>query len=110
MDDVPHLALPLRQVGAQLLTVQQDTDDELAVTVAVICSFPLGSRLERPDFGIAQPELADRPLNVADIEQAVEAYEPRAEIKATEAPYDPTDPLGSRVRIEVAMARSEEEE
>ena len=62
MDNVPHLALPLRVTGAQFATVEQDTEEELATAVAVICAFEPGSRVERPDFGIPAPELADRPL------------------------------------------------
>lgn len=107
MDDVPHLSLPLRVVGGSYVAVQQDTTDELAVTVKAILSFPLGSRPERPDFGITDPALTDRPLALLDMHQAIETYEPRAEITVTELPYDPADPLASRVRVEVAMAHQE---
>jgi phage baseplate assembly protein W len=109
MDDVPHLGLPLRVIGPSFATVQQDTLDELTATVAVICAFPLGSRVERPEFGITEPALADTPLDVLDIEQTVTAFEPRAEVVITERPYLAADPLAGRLRIEVAMARSSEE-
>ena len=108
MDDVPHLALPLRIVGDRYVRVQQDTVDELVCTVAAITQFPLGYRIERPDFGIVPPELDNRPLNVMDIEQAVEAYEPRAAVTVTEQPYDPHDPGADRLRVEVSMPRAEE--
>jgi len=108
MDNVPHLALPLRVVGDRFAAVQQDTLDELVSSVAVITSFPLGYRIERPDFGIVPPELDDRPLNTLDIEQAVEAFEPRALVTVTEQPYDPHDPGADRLRVEVRMPRAEE--
>jgi phage baseplate assembly protein W len=110
MDDIPHLALPLRLVGSSFTTVQQDTLDELTTTVAVICAFPLGSRAERPEFGIADPALADEPLNTYRIAATVAAYEPRADVTVTERPHLAADPLAGRLRIEVAMARSSEEE
>lgn len=108
MDNVPHLALPLRVIGGAYATVQQDTVDELTTTVAVVCAFPLGSRIERPAFGIASPELADEPLDLADIRAAVAAYEPRAEVQVFERPGAP--PLEARVQVQVRMARSQEQE
>lgn len=108
MDDRPHLALPLRIVGAAYATVQQDTVDELTTTVAVVCAFPLGSRIERPKFGISQPELEDEPLDLADIRRAVAAYEPRAEVQVSERPG--VTPLETRVQVQVRMARSQEQE
>jgi|SRR4051794_12062105 phage baseplate assembly protein W len=109
MDDVPHLALPLRLIGGSAYaTVQQDTVEELTTTVAVICAFPLGSRPERPEFGITPPELADQPLDVAEIEYAVAAYEPRAVVAVTEVPGIAA--LEARVSVQVSMAREEEEE
>jgi hypothetical protein len=108
MDDIPHLALPLRIVGDHFVAVQQDTVDELQSTVACIVGFPLGYRDERPDFGIVPLELTERPLDVLDIEQAIEAFEPRAQARVTEQPYDPFDPGADRIRIEVSLDRAEE--
>jgi phage baseplate assembly protein W len=71
--------------------------------------FPLGYRDDRPDFGIVELELSDRPLNTLDVEQAIEAYEPRADVRVIEQPYDPNDPLAARVRVEVSIARSQED-
>jgi phage baseplate assembly protein W len=110
MDDVPHLGLPLRMAGESFVTVQQDTVHELTTTVAVVCAFPLGFRVERSDFGIAQPELSDAPLDTDDVEAAITTWEPRAEVSVTERPYLPADPLAGRLRVEVSMARSSEEE
>jgi phage baseplate assembly protein W len=110
MDDLPRLALPLRVVGDRYVAVQQDTVDELITTVAVICAFPLGSRVERPEFGVPPPELADSPLDTLAVEQAIATWEPRAEVTVTERPYLPADPLAGRLRVEVSMAGSSEAE
>lgn len=108
MDDVAHLGMPLRIVGERFVTVQQDTVDELVSTVAVITQFPLGSRVERPSFGVVEMELTTRPLAVLDVEQALEAWEPRASVTVVEQPVDPFDPGAARVRVEVSMQRAEE--
>jgi phage baseplate assembly protein W len=108
MDNVPHLALPLRIVGDRFNSVQQDTLDELVSNVAVITSFPLGYRVERPDFGTVELELAARPLAVLDVEQALEAWEPRASVQVVEQAVDPFDPGAARVRVEVSLQRAEE--
>ena len=92
MDSIPHLALPLRLNGSGFATVEQDTLDELVVTVSCICSFPLGFRIEAPEFGIPELELAGRPLPVEDIERLVETWEPRADVEVTEAPVRPGRP------------------
>jgi phage baseplate assembly protein W len=108
MDNVPHLALPLQVIGPSYATVQQDTVDELATTVGVVCAFPLGSRLERPEFGVQAPALQDEPLDLADVERAVTTWEPRASISVTERPGP--DALSSVIQVSVGMARSHDEE
>lgn len=108
MDDVPHLALPLRVVGSGYVAIQQDTVEELTTTVAVICAFSLGSRAERPAFGIPRPELADEPLNLNAIRHAVAVYEPRAAVHIAEHPG--ADSLAALVQVQVSMARAQEEE
>jgi phage baseplate assembly protein W len=108
MDSRPHLALPLRIVGSGYVAVQQDTLDELTTTVAVVCAFPLGSRSERPEFGIAPPELQDEPLALAGIEAAITTWEPRAAVAVSERAG--ADDLASTIQVQVAMARSTEEE
>jgi phage baseplate assembly protein W len=108
MDNVPHLALPLRIVGGQYMTVQQGTLAELRCNVAAIVSFPLGSRVERPEFGIKDPEFEQRPLDTLDIEAAVESYEPRAAVRISELPYDPLQPGYTPVTIAVSQAGAED--
>ena len=108
MDRIPHLALPLRIERGAFVTVEQDTLDELVVTVSCICSFPIGFRVEAPEFGIPELELAPRPLPVDELERTVEAWEPRADVEITEADYDPADPTGARIQVAVTMPDAEE--
>lgn len=103
MDDVPHIALPIRVKATEFATVQQDTGDELACTVNAIAAFPLGFRVEAPEFGVEPLEFGPQPLDLSDLEQACELYEPRARLALTEAPYDPADPTAARVTIAVSM-------
>ena len=109
MDDIPHLALPLRVVGDAFDVVQQDTLDEVITNVRVVASFEIGYREDKPEFGIPEQAPADLPLNLQDLEETIESWEPRAAVRATEAPYNPADPLTDRVRLAVAMSRSNED-
>lgn len=109
MDNLPRLALPLRVSGERYVSVEQDTLDEVTTCVVCVTLFEAGFRDDRPDFGIITPELSDRPLDVLGIEQAIEVYEPRASVTVSEQPYDPSDPLAARVRVEVSVAQSGEE-
>lgn len=108
MDDVPHIALPIQVAGLAYRTVQQDTNDEVACAVAAIAGFPLGYRDEAPEFGIDQLEFTGQPLDLADLDQACETYEPRARLRLTQTPYDPNDPTAVRVTVEVAMHTAED--
>jgi len=80
MNDVPHLALPITVSGTSFETVQQDTEDELAVTVAVLLRFERGSRIEQPDFGLTNPAFGQMPIDVSEIEQQAGVWEPRAAV------------------------------
>ena len=108
MDPIPHLALPLRIDGDAFAHVEQDTLDELVTSVACICAFPLGYRVEAPDFGIPELELGTSPLPVTEVERQIDTWEPRAEVEVSEAPYDPGDPTASRLVIAVTMPDAEE--
>lgn len=108
MDDVPHIALPIRFAAGAVVTVQQDTTAEIANCVAAIVSFPIGYREDQPEFGIPDPEFELRPLNTAEIEEIIETYEPRAALTITEAPYNATDPLAAEVQIAVDVLASED--
>lgn len=83
MDNIPHLALPLRLSGGAYVTRQQDTDSEAADCVKAILSFRTGDRDEDPDFGILDPTFETQPIDVDDIERAINEYEPRVDFTVT---------------------------
>lgn len=110
MDDVPHIGLPISVIGDRTYaTVQQDTNDEVACCVAAILGFPLGFREDDPDFGITDPTFATRPIDTEEIEQAVETYETRAQLRITESAVDGRDPFSASLSVEVHVFLSEDE-
>ena len=109
MDDLPHIALPIQILGSAFATNQEGTNDEVAACVAAIVAFPLASRDEAPDFGIADPTFSVRPIDTTEIEEAVETWEPRASVEITEAPYDPSDPTAAELQIAVQVFASEDD-
>jgi hypothetical protein len=112
MDNVPHIALPIRLTGSAQSTAfavnQQDTAEEVSACVAAVVSFERGSREEDTNFGIADPTFETRPIDVADIQSAVESYEPRAVVSVTEAPYSPHDPGAVDITLGVSVLQSED--
>lgn len=106
--DVPHLALPLRVVDGAFAAVEQGSLDELTVSVQVVCSFPIGYRIESPEFGIPEFELSDLPLPVDDLERTIESWEPRANVEVTQADYNPNDPLAAPLQVAVTMPNEED--
>src|SRR5262247_2235600 len=101
VDDLPHLAWPIHVQGNTYATVQQDTNDEAAANVAVLCCFPRGWRTEQPDFGITDPTFQQMPVDPSEIERQAAIYEPRAQLRITLAD-DGTG--GQRVTIAVHIA------
>lgn len=110
MDNVPHLAWPIRIDGVTPVyaTNQQDTNDEVAACVAVIVGYERGTRDDDLEFGIRDPTFETRPLDIADIESAVEDYESRASVSVTERAYDPADPGAARVTVSVSVLQTED--
>jgi phage baseplate assembly protein W len=108
MDDIPHIALPITLAGSRFATVQQDTTAEVAACVAAIVSFPLGYREDQPEFGISDPAFSTRPIDTAEVEDAIAEYEPRADVTVTESDYNPRDPLAAEVEIVVNVIEAED--
>lgn len=108
MDAIPHLNLPLQFGGGQYFTVEQDTTAEVAACVAAIVAFPIGYREDEPDFGIPDPAFQTQPVDPAEIEEVVEAYEPRAALTVSASPFNPGDPTGAEVEILVNVIAAED--
>lgn len=105
MADIPHLAVPLQVINGQFVTVEQDTDDEVAQCVRNICAFERGFRIEDPDFGIADPTFTTMPIDTDDIAIALEDYEDRAMVTI----FQEIAPDGSvNIRLEVNVQTSED--
>lgn len=102
---IPHLSVPFQVIHGQFVTVEQDTDDEVAQCVRNICVYERGFRLEDPDFGIEDPTFTTMPIDTEDIARAVAAYEDRAQVDI----YQQFQPDGSvSVRLEVRIPTSED--
>lgn len=103
--NVPHLAVPFQVINGQWVTVEQDTDDEVAQCVRNLCAFERGYRAEDPDFGIADPTFTTMPIDTEDIARALSVYEDRALIEI----FQTISPDGSvEVRLEVTLPTSED--
>jgi phage baseplate assembly protein W len=104
--DIPHLALPIRVANGVYVTEQQGSLDCVTTAVQTICSFEIGSRIERPDFGIPDPTLKEMPVDTEAIEQAVATWEPDAMIEINQTP-DPVTGM-TRINITVSVPYSED--
>src|SRR5687768_199653 len=79
MADLPHFAHPFgRGANGSVNVVEQDTEEHVMACVNVIARCPRGYRLDRPDFGWPFPEFRTAPLNVRDLEEALNLFEPRS--------------------------------
>lgn len=47
----PHFSVPFRVVDGSVSVVDQDTEDEITQSVAVIARYPRGIRTDLPEFG-----------------------------------------------------------
>ncbi len=90
MTDIPHLAIPLTLgPGGQLAVNEQDTLDDVAQCVQVLLETTAGSRIEEPSYGV--PDLTFRTsLTLADVEAAIDEWEPRATVELAEIPHEVT--------------------
>jgi phage baseplate assembly protein W len=95
---VPKLAIPVRLSGTKLATVEQDTQDEVAQCVYAVAATELGTRVERRDFGVTSPLFRQGGADLAEIQAAVERWEPRASIETKQDLVEAMD----TIRIEVA--------
>jgi uncharacterized protein len=96
------VAFPLRvnvQGGVQLSAAEPNIEE----SIAIILRTDLGERVYRPNFGSRLSELVFEPMNTQTlllirlyVEEALEMWEPRIDLKAVRA--DP-DPIRGRVDI-----------
>lgn len=79
-----HLAFPMRLTsGGNLATVEQDSDAEIANSIAIALSFPRGSRRGSPRYGAAPSPFETAPLDLARVRAEVSESERRAAYDVT---------------------------
>lgn len=84
---ITHLAVPFRLgPDGQPVTVVQDTIDDIAGCVTVLCNTPQGERLDLPDYGIPDQTFAQGEPSVAVVQAAIADWEPRANATVTATP------------------------
>lgn len=102
---VPHFSLPFRFVlqGSPTPTVavtEQDSPDEIKDCVEAILRYEIGSRPEKPDFGITDPTFSSPGVNTNRIHAEVDRSEPRVALKVTDH-IDDLDSLIHTVRVNI---------
>lgn len=84
--------LPLRidPTTGDFAVVEQDSVDDYANCVQIVCLTRPGQRLEDPEFGLTEMALAEEPIDGAVLLAQIAASEPRAGLLARIAPdvYD----------------------
>jgi hypothetical protein len=75
-----HFQWPLKvSATGQLATNEQDSDADVATSIAVILSYPRGGRIDNPGFGLPIEALRVGGPDLQEIRAAVLASEPRAD-------------------------------
>lgn len=98
----PHFALPYRLNHGRSVCVEQDSIDDVACCVEAVLRTAPGDRLDEPTFGASQFLFSQRPLNLDDVTNRVEYWEPRARILLEENP-DSLQAALARVRATVTL-------
>ena len=102
---VPHFAHPFHfhdhfGAGVQVHVVEQDTSDEIFSCVESIIRFPIGSRVEKIDFGTPDQTFTEGSVNELEIIGSVQRWEERAELSISEE-QDRFDELIFKARINI---------
>ncbi len=96
---LPHLAVPFQfDQGGFAVAVDQDTLDDVAQCVAVLCATTTGTRTALPSYGIEDPVFSQQ-VDTAGISRAIATWEPRAytAVSATGGPQ-------AKVVVDVSVA------
>lgn len=77
--ETPRFAYPFAVSDSSFAVVEQDSDDDLAASVEVIASTPVGSRLDEIEFGVPDLFFTQMPadLGADEIAEAVEEWDDR---------------------------------
>jgi phage baseplate assembly protein W len=97
--DIPHFSLPFRFVGGRAAVNEQDSPDDVADCMLAIASYPIGTRVEKPTFGIPDDTFRQKGIDPAALAAAINAWEKRA---LTDATLDNSDLVDRVSRATVA--------
>lgn len=88
MTDTPQISYPFEILSTGLVReVEQDTVDEIAMSVEIILRYPIGSRDELPDFGVPDVTFLEASVDVSKILAShVARWEDRVPILIEERP------------------------
>ena len=101
--EIPHLKWPLQLAAGALLTVEQDTIDDVEQCVHVLLSTQVGSRPLAPQVGTVDPTFTG--VDAGDLEARLtdpDLGEPRAHVDVTVDGHGPEQ----TVNVEVALAET----
>lgn len=100
MTVVPHLALPFRISGGSPTCNEQDTAADVRDCVEAIVRTVQGQRIELPDFGIPDETFTESGAEPAEIQVAVQTWEPRAAAEAA-ANNESLDAYISEITVDI---------
>ena len=78
--DPPKIKMPFKIVGTGIALIEQDTIEEIAQCVYTVLATEIGSRDEEPEFGITDQAHRKLGADFAEMEQAIDEWEPRATV------------------------------
>lgn len=77
--ELVHLGFPIRRGSdGKLVTVEQGSQDHVMAQVNTVVRYPVGYRLEYPNFGIPWPAFTNAPVSADRIAAAVQSQVPDA--------------------------------
>jgi len=106
MTDVPHFSLPFRFATPYAAVNEQDSIDEISDCALAIMLYPLGYRVELPEFGLPDPTFSTPTVDTDEIRTAIERWEDRASLRLGQS-TDPIDELITRVQMTVQVRTQE---
>lgn len=81
----------------RLVTVEQDTDAEIAQCVYALLATEPGQRVELPEYGLEDQAFREGGADLTEIRAEIEEWEPRAEALTD----DEIDDLTDKVQVNV---------
>jgi hypothetical protein len=98
---IPHFDMPFRFApGGSVVTVEQNSQEDIDNCVEAIVRTPLGFRAYVPRFGIFDPAFEIQPINTDVINAQISLNEPRAQAQIRQDP-DAFDELIVHVKVGV---------